>query len=366
MPITTKEIAEMVGVSRQAVSAVLNGHPEKVSPEKRRKIFHIAKNMQYRPNAAALKLAGHAPRKFAVIDSGLFPPIKLAVLEQFSELLAENNIDIRMIPPGDKGSKLRMLHDAAADGACVAITDLKPELLDVEKFPIPLVIMGNGSEPCDISFNYEQAVRRLIDHLYHVHNHRKFALISANRDAVSCGRELCRSFEKIIPEYRLEFTADCRIPAHHKENPVDYAEMLVKKQGVTAFLCENDAIAARLIVDLKLRGLRVPEDVAVIGNGCSYVAELTPVPLTSIYLPARKYAEALCQMVKRHIDGEVFPSPRQPQLIDTGLFLGGSCGCTPAELPQLYWEAIPHSLADQELEIRESKRFEQFMKYVIF
>ena len=41
MPITTKEIAEMVGVSRQAVSAVLNGHPEKVSPEKRRKIFHL-------------------------------------------------------------------------------------------------------------------------------------------------------------------------------------------------------------------------------------------------------------------------------------------------------------------------------------
>ena len=42
MPITTKEIAEMVGISRQAVSAVLNGHPEKVSPEKRRMLSRIA------------------------------------------------------------------------------------------------------------------------------------------------------------------------------------------------------------------------------------------------------------------------------------------------------------------------------------
>ena len=62
MAITTKEIAEMVGVSRQAVSAVLNGHPEKVSPEKRRKIFHIAKNTQYRPNAAATVAFDYAMR----------------------------------------------------------------------------------------------------------------------------------------------------------------------------------------------------------------------------------------------------------------------------------------------------------------
>ena len=57
MAITTKQIAEMVGVSRQAVSAVLNGNPGKVSEEKRRKIFHIAKNLQWRPNPAALRLA---------------------------------------------------------------------------------------------------------------------------------------------------------------------------------------------------------------------------------------------------------------------------------------------------------------------
>ncbi len=366
MAITTKEIAEMVGVSRQAVSAVLNGHPEKVSAEKRRKIFHIAKNTQYRPNAAALKLSGHATRRFAVIDIGLFPQIKLSILENLTELLAENNIDVRLTPPGDKGSKIRALYDGVSDGAAAVVTDLKPELFDVKNFPAPLFIMGNGSEACDISFDYENAVRLTINHLYHKHHHRKFALISAGKDAISCGRELYRGFEKVLGEYGIPFAPEYYIPTHRKENPSDYAAMLIKQHGVNAFLCENDAVAARLMIDLKLRGIEVPQEAAIIGTGCSFISELSSTPLTSIYLPAREYAVKLCDMILARINGEPVSEPRRPELVRTGLFLGGSCGCQAAELPQLYWEAVPHSLEDQASEIKESDRFKQFIKYVIY
>lgn len=366
MAITAKDIAEMVGVSRQAVSAVLNGHPEKVSPEKRRKIFHIAKNSQYRPNAAALKLSGHATRRFVIIDIGLFPQIKLSILENLTELLAENNIDVRLTPPGDKGSKIRALYDAVADGAAAAVTDLKPELFNVNNFPAPLFIMGNGSEACDISFDYESAVRRTISHLYEEHDHRKFALISAGKDAISCGRELYRGFEKVLAEYDVGFNPEYYIPMHRQETPSDYAAALIREHGVKAFICENDVLAVRLMVDLKLRGIEVPRDAAIIGTGCSFVSELSPVPLTSIYLPAREYARALCDMILARINGNTVSEPRCPVLVKTGLFLGGSCGCTPAELPQLYWEAVPHSLEDQASEIKESDRFKQFMKYVTY
>lgn len=366
MAITTKEIAEMVGVSRQAVSAVLNGHPEKVSPEKRRKIFHIAKNTQYRPNAAALKLSGRATRRFVVIDIGLFPQIKLSILENLTQLFAGNNIEVRLTPPGDKGSKIRALYDGVSDGAAAVITDLKPELFDVKNFPSPLLIMGNGSEACDISFDYENAVRLAVDHLFTRHGHRKFALISAGKDAISCGRELYRGLEKVLGECNVEFDPEYCIPTHRKENPSDYAAMLIKQHGVRAFLCESDVIAARLMVDLKLRGIDVQRDVAIIGTGCSFVSELSATPLTSIYLPARKYAETLCDMTLARINGRTVSGARCPELVHTGLFLGGSCGCAPAELPQLYWEAVPHSLEDQASEIKESDRFQQFTRYIIF
>ena len=366
MAITTKEIAEMVGVSRQAVSAVLNGHPEKVSAEKRRKIFHIAKNSQYRPNTAALKLSGHVSRRFAVIDIGLFPQIKLSILENLTELLAENNIDVRLTPPGDKGSKIRALYDGVSDGAAAVVTDLKPELFDVKNFSAPLLIMGNGSEECDISFDYENAVRLTVSHLYKEHQHRKFALISAGKDAISCGRELYRGFEKVLDEFNIGFKPEYCIPMHRQETPSDYAAMLIREHGVSAFLCENDALAVRLMVDLKLRGIDVPRDAAVIGTGCSFISELSSTPLTSIYLPAREYAEKLCDMILARINGNAVSETRQPELVRTGLFIGGSCGCPPAKLPQLYWEAVPHSLGDQEQEICKSDRFEQFMKYVIF
>ena len=356
----------MVGVSRQAVSAVLNGHPEKVSPEKRRKIFHIAKNSMYRPNEAALRLSGRTTRRFVVVDTGLFPPVKLSVLENLTELLAENNIDVRLTPPGDKGSKLRALYDGAANGASAVVTDLKPELLDVKKFSVPLLIMGNGSEACDISFDYEHAVRLAIEHLYCKHGHRKFALISGGKDAISCGRELYRGFEKVLGEFGIEFKPEYCIPMHRQETPSDYAAALIKEQNVTAFLCENDALAVRLMVDLKQRGISVPDDAAVIGNGSSFISELGTVPLTSFYLPAREYAETLCRMILDIVSGVERRRPRKPELVRTGLFLGGSCGCSPAELPQLYWEAIPHSLEDQASEIKESDRYKKFTKYIIF
>ena len=356
----------MVGVSRQAVSAVLNGHPEKVSPEKRRKIYHIAKNSLYRPNEAALRLSGRTMRRFVIVDTGLFPPVKLSVLENLTELLSENNIDVRLTPPCDKGSKLRALYDGAANGASAVVTDLKPELFDVKNFPVPLLIMGNGSEECDISFDYEHAVRLAIGHLYKEHDHRKFALISGGRDAISCGRELYRGFEKVLGESGIEFKPEYCIPMHRQETPSDYAAALIKEQNVTAFLCENDALAVRLMVDLKQRGIRVPDDAAVIGNGSSFISELGSVPLTSFFLPAREYAETLCRMILDIISGAERRRTRKPELVRTGLFLGGSCGCTPAELPQLYWEAIPHSLEDQANEIRESDRYKKFTKYIIF
>ena len=108
------------------------------------------------------------------------------------------------------------------------------------------------------------------------------------------------------------------------------------------------------------------QDVAVIGTGASFISELSGVPLTSIYLPAREYAQRACDIALERMNTGTAPEKRVPEKIRTGIFFGGSCGCSPAELPQMYWEAVPMSLEDQEFEICESTRFDQFMKYVIF
>ena len=168
MAVTTKEIAEMVGVSRQAVSAVLNGKPGKVSEEKRRKIFHIAKNLQWRPNPAALRLAGYVKNPFIGIDTGFFPPYKQSLLDNLITELAERGFQVRLTPHGDKQHKLRVMYDFAAEGAAGIFTDINPALFDTRKFPVPLVVIGNPERSCDIAFDYESGIRQMINHLHRV------------------------------------------------------------------------------------------------------------------------------------------------------------------------------------------------------
>ena len=139
---------------------------------------------------------------------------------------------------------------------------------------------------------------------------------------------------------------------------------LIRKSRVTAFLCQQDALAVRLIADLHRAGIQCPEDVVVTGCDASFLTELTPVPLTSIYLPVRAHAANAVRLMLERIKAPGKNMADHPFLTPVGIFYGGSCGCPPAEIPPLYWEEIPQSLEDQQCEIRRSGRYEAFRTYL--
>ena len=367
MAITTKEIAEMVGVSRQAVSAVLNGKPGSVSPEKRRKIFHIAKNMQWRPNPAALRLAGHdRGNPFIGIDIGYFPPYRLSLLVNLTSLLAESGYQVRLTPPGDKQHKLRVIYDYVSEGAAGIITDLDPDLFDWKNFPAPLLTIGNPARLCDLAFDYESGLRRMIAHLKSVHGHRKMAFVCLTGNGLGSGRPQSRFFPELLREEGLPFQSDQIIETNWNESAFDRILKLIREKHVTVFLCQHDALAARLTADLHRAGIRCPEEVAVTGSGGSFLSELTDIPLTSIYLPVRDHAVNAVRLLQERLRNHGKEMTDHPFLTPVGIFYGGSCGCPPAEIPPLYWEEIPQSLEDQSCEIRKSGRYEIFRKYLEF
>ncbi len=364
MPVTTKEIAEMVGVSRQAVSAVLNGKPGSVSPEKRRKIFHIAKNLQWRPNPAALRLAGHDRNPFIGVDIGFFPPYRLSLLVHLTSLLAESGYQVRLTPPGDKQHKLRVMYDYVSEGAAGIITDIDPELFDWKNFPAPLLTIGNPGRPCDLAFDYEHGVRRMISHLHSVHGHQRMAFVCLTGEGLSSGRPQSRFFAEVLREKGLPFQPEQIISTIWNMDAFDRILNLIRKKHVTAILCQHDALAARLKADLHRAGIRCPEEVAVTGSGGSFLSELTDIPLTSIYLPVRAHAVNAVRLLQERIRDREIKMTDHPFLTPVGVFYGGSCGCPPAEIPPLYWEEIPQSLEDQDCEIRRSGRYEAFRTYL--
>lgn len=90
-----------------------------------------------------------------------------------------------------------------------------------------------------------------------------------------------------------------------------------------AFACANDYMAIGLAGALVHHGIRVPEDVAVIGYDSVEEGRMSPSPITSIPLPVEQYGDYVASSINRLMNNE----PLEPFCPDYELFLGGSCGC---------------------------------------
>jgi LacI family transcriptional regulator len=94
-----------------------------------------------------------------------------------------------------------------------------------------------------------------------------------------------------------------------------------------ALVCANDQMAIGALVTLAARGIRVPDDIAVVGFDDIFPASLCDPPLTTVHQPIRKLGEVACdRLTERIIDPTLRP---KQELLPTELVLRSSCGCPP-------------------------------------
>ncbi len=168
-------------------------------------------------------------------------------------------------------------------------------------------------------------VCKLLEHLIEVHGYEDIAFLT--------GRKLHRHSIMRLKAY-TDTMEKYGIPV--REDRIFYgdfwytsgsacAETLLrnKKDLPRAIACANDNMAIGVCETLEKNGIRVPEDVAVVGYGCTQEGMTSPKPITSATIPAEEYgaysANALVLMIEQHAF--------KPPLVESDLFIGRSCGC---------------------------------------
>jgi len=101
-----------------------------------------------------------------------------------------------------------------------------------------------------------------------------------------------------------------------------------------ALVCANDQMAIGALRTLAERGIRVPDDIAVVGFDDIFPASLCEPPLTTVHQPIRKLAEVACDRLAERINDPTL-RPKQ-ELLPTELVLRSSCGCPPGTMER--WE----------------------------
>lgn len=279
MGITIYDLAREAGVGIGTVSRCLNNHPS-VSAKTREKVLAVAKRLHYQPHAHAQRLASRKANTFSTIIPFFTNYFFIEVLQGVQDKASELGIDLILYgvnnPAQAEYYLRRSLHGGRVDG--VMFFSMKfPEsyVAKFEQMKLPVVIVDSYHEKFDslLVKNKEgamQATRHLLDI-----GHRNIGMINASLETQPA-RDRLEGYKLALDEAGISFDMDkVVISTNGKQDGFNreagYAsmkEMIRRSAGrnrVTAVFIASDVQAIGALEAARELGVRVPEDIAIVG-----------------------------------------------------------------------------------------------------
>lgn len=291
-----REVAERAGVSVTTVSHVLN-KTRFVSPETRKRVVQAIRELRFYKDAHARRLASGESDFFGLIVSDItnpfFPELvrgfESAALERkLDTLLCDTNYDLRRTEAG-----VRMMIENKVRGVAIMTSKMAPELIDdltANSVAVVSLDLGTvGQYSANIRVNYTRGVHQAIEHLHSL-GHNDIAFISGPQ-AVRSAMVRREAFFNALNSHGL--SSERIVEGDHRVAGGMAAARALFNNGKppTAILCSNDLTAIGAIGAIREAGLRIPEDVSVIGFDNIYFASMTTPPLTTVNVPRHKVGE---------------------------------------------------------------------------
>ena len=342
MAMTISDIARLAGVSRATVSGVLNDSPF-VGKKTKTRVLEIIEKHNYRPNEVAraltLKQTGILGLIVKDISNPLYSKIAFGVEETCSErgynvIIAgsQHNWEIEV-------AKVNSLKRRRVDGLIIFPIQIGVDLghiweLKRENYPFALLAEVPGLDADLVRADDEDGAFKATEHLLqrgrkclvHISGHN--STLAAERRIKGFQRALMR--HNIVPKEEMTIEGGWRLEDGYKAGKKIIAQKGRCPDGV---FCFNDLLAIGFIRAVVESGMRVPEDVAVVGFDDSGVSGYLATSLTTIAQPAkeigRRAAELLLNRLANKNKKDLEPIPPQRILLPTRLVVRESCGSFP-------------------------------------
>lgn len=303
-----EDIAKRCGVSVSTVSRALSGE-KGVNPELRRSVQEVARAVRY---AVPIEIGGTrvilATSRAAMVDYSR-NQFTWYVLEGLKQRAAMMGIEILIQPIPDSGIAViaDLLEDASVAGVIFLTVD-DPLILDAAaKFTKPVVLVNSDDPlmrlssvlPCNRS-----AARLAADYLVSLGHRRIAFLMCPGRRTIEQRLDGWRDsmrYHGLPFEDALTISVDDWLPELAEQAVTD--KMRGKPQEFTAILCAGDSLAVGAIRALNQLGLKVPEDVSVIGMNDLPFAEYVDPPLTTVHLPVSEMGATALELLQELISG---------------------------------------------------------------
>lgn len=319
--VTIKDVAVLAGVSPATVSRVVSGDGQ-ASPEAAARVRAATDKLGYRPSVMARSLTQSSTQLIALVMGSLRNPFDAALVEALSAGFFKKGKRLLIVPAGhgdsDPGAMIAL--DYQTDGVVVAAGHISRSASErLARLGIPVILFGRMLEApgvdCIVADNIEGARRAA--RVFFRSGAKRVVVVRRERDTFSDDERVegLRS--------ALQGRADVRTVKTSLGNCFANALMLLSgPERPEAIFCVNDILAVGVLEAAASVGLRVPDDLSVIGFDDIPAASSPSYNLTTLRLPVDEVAGWIVQRLLRRLDIPALPV--EMHRVPTPLIVRGS------------------------------------------
>lgn len=313
-----KQVAKIAGVSTATVSRVVNG-TARVNPSTEKDVRAAIETAGYYPNSHARTLGTGKSNMFGLIISDIENPFFPELVKHFERAAVEHGQEILIANtdyrPDRMQTSVRRMLERKVDGVAIMTSEMSPELVQtIHRRGIPIVFLDTGTIGpmiSNISIDYRGGIDVAIDHLTSL-GHRRIAFVGGPASLASA-RMRRDAFLASLRKKKLKAPAEFMRTGNHRIDGGHDAmvKMLKLRTRPTAVLASNDLTAIGVIGAIHNDGLRVPEDISVVGFDDIEISSYIQPPLTTVRvsraeIATRAFASLFAASHRGNIKGVAF------------------------------------------------------------
>jgi DNA-binding LacI/PurR family transcriptional regulator len=298
--VTAREVARLAGVSQPTVSRAFMPNPN-VSPDKLARIFKVAEELGYRPNAIARSMVTRKTKLIGMIIHDMSNPFYSEALDKFSKALGAYDYHILFVNTETayiQDEEVYQLLDYHVEGVIVTDAYLSSGLASrFSKVGIPVIFFNRYEEMMSSSVVCCNNVLggRIVGNYLLQQGLQRMAFIEGTADT-STTKDREKGFREILEEHGQTFE---KMSGHftYRGGYQAATELLGRKHPPQAIFCANDIMAIGAIDAARIMGLSVPDDVSIIGFDDIAMAEWPTYSLTTVKQPMDEMIQETVELI---------------------------------------------------------------------
>lgn len=310
---TIRDLALKLNISISTVSRALRNAPD-VNPETKKAVLELAKNLNYEPNRVAQSLRSKKTYTIGVVVPEIAMHFFSSVISGIQEYAAQHDYSIMICQSMEslriEKSNIHMLVSNRVDGLLISLSSQTKNLDHLEQLlekEIPIVLFDRVADELDVSkvvVDDHDGAFKAVEYLIRT-GCKRIAHIGGPT-SLSIGNQRRKGYEDALTKHGITISKD--IILHCKDLDTDPGplthQLLELSERPDAIFCMNDPVAIQVMQVLKEKGIKIPEEISVVGFTNEPVARFIEPSLTTVAQPAHAMGQAAARQLIQQMESK--------------------------------------------------------------